>query len=357
MRGTPREATADLEPRIGMATYTSPPTHSADTPAHLQWTSNDVTVADILRLLAQNRWLLIALPLTLGLIAGVWSFTRPRTYTATAAFAAQSGGTPFAATGLAAQLGLGIGSPGGEGPAYYAEVIKSSAVLRAVADSSIQTAAGVATVAAVMGVTESDVERRRSLTAESLRGMIRTSPSRETGIVRVDVTAADPNAAAQLGAHLLAELIEFNLTQRQTQAARERAFAGRQLSEARAQVRAAEGLLADFLVRNRQYQSSPQLAVEYERLQRTINERQQVASSLMQAYDQARLEEVRNIPRIAVLEPPLPPLRGNSRGTPKKALAGMLAGLVLAIGFVLGREYFRAAQLIGGRVPVAGRGT
>jgi uncharacterized protein involved in exopolysaccharide biosynthesis len=328
-----------------MTTYSDFPA----TGPHTRRTESDapeITVADILRILSAHRRLLVALPLAMAVVFAVWSMSQPRTYTATAAFAAHGGGgSAPGLSGIAAQLGIGVASASSETPAYYAEVITSSAVLGPIADSSVTLDNRRATLPQILGVDETDPERRRGLTAEALRRMIVVRPSRETGIIRVGVTGRDPQVAALIAGHLLAQVNEFNLKQRQTQATKEREFAQRQLASARGESNAAQQQLAAFLQRNRQYENSPSLVVEYERLQRAVSEKQGVVGNLLQAFDQARLEEVRNVPRIVVLEPAASPLRGNSRGTVKKAAAGFVLGMVIAIGIAFIQQYRRATAL------------
>jgi capsular polysaccharide biosynthesis protein len=329
-----------------MAIYTEPPAAREAYPSAMTSAPAEMTLADVLRIVSQHRRLFLFLPLGLAISFGAWSMLQARTYTASAAFAAHGANAPVGVSGIAAQLGIGIPTSSGEGPAYYAEVAKSSAVLRPIADSSIKVGARAVPMPAVFGVEEADSARRRALTAEALRAAIDVQTARETGIVRVLVTAEDPETAAQIAGYILAQVNDFNMAQRQAQAARERQFAERQLMSARAEVNAAEGRLASFYVRNRQWQNSPALTVEHDRLRRAIDERQEVATTLTQTFDQARLEEVRNVPRISVLEPASAPLRGNPRGTPKKAAAGLLLGLILAAVIVFGREYLRANALL-----------
>ncbi len=63
--------------------------------------------------------------------------------------------------------------------------------------------------------------------------------------------------------------------QRQTRAGSERRFVEARLSKARAEFRDAEDALQEFSVRNRRYDASPDLRVQYGRLERAVSLRQQ----------------------------------------------------------------------------------
>jgi uncharacterized protein involved in exopolysaccharide biosynthesis len=76
------------------------------------------------------------------------------------------------------------------------------------------------------------------------------------------------------------------------------------------------------------------LSIESDRLDREVQMRQQLYTSLSAAYDKARIEEVRDMPAISIVEPPdLPDSADSSyglRNTLLGAIAGMLMGIVLA---------------------------
>src|SRR5438876_484305 len=93
------------------------------------------------------------------------------------------------------------------------------------------------------------------------------------------------------------------------QASQERRFLGERLDTARAELRRAEGALEKFLQRNRSYPNSPTLLFEHDRLQREAGLRQDVYSMLTQAYEQARMQAVRNTPSISLIDHPVPALR------------------------------------------------
>src|SRR5205814_260548 len=137
---------------------------------------------------------------------------------------------------------------------------------------------------------------------------------------------------------------EFNTKRRQTQAAVERQFIEARLAEVRDEVATAEERLARFLRTNRLFQTSPELGFEHDRLDREVMLRQQLYTSLVQAYEQARIDEVRNTPVIVVVEQPRRPVKPESRGLLVKALVSLILTFLLAIGAAFGIEFGRLAR-------------
>ena len=62
---------------------------------------------------------------------------------------------------------------------------------------------------------------------------------------------------------------------------------------------------------------------------------QQIYTSLAQAYEQAKIEEVRDTPVITVLQPPEIPVLPNSRRVVVKTVLGFILGLGCAATLVL----------------------
>jgi uncharacterized protein involved in exopolysaccharide biosynthesis len=120
-------------------------------------------------------------------------------------------------------------------------------------------------------------------------------------------------------------------------------------AEARANLNTAEGHLLDFLVRNRNYDNSPELKFQFERLSREVSGRQQLYITLAQSYEKARIDEIRDTPLLTVIEPPNLPTGPKPRWTVLKTLVGAIVGMLIAIfiGFV--RAAFRRNARAGSR--------
>ena len=266
---------------------------------------------------------------------------QPRRYTATSVLMPQGAKSPTGVAGIASQVGITI--PGTEDNLQlYADIIKSREILRAVAERpyTFATADGIRTATLVDRYGGSDRPALRTLTAvRKLSDQVSAAPSPKTGVINIQVRAEYPQLAQQVAQQLIDQLNRFNLEQRQSQAGAERKFAEKRLGEARDELRSAENQLESFLAQNREFRTSPRLTFQQDRLAREIALRQQLYNMLSQAYEQSKMDEIRDTPVITVIEPPELPLVSDPRGIRKNALFGMVFGATLAILVALVREY------------------
>jgi uncharacterized protein involved in exopolysaccharide biosynthesis len=188
------------------------------------------------------------------------------------------------------------------------------------------------------------LERGRFEAVKKLRKRIGVRVNPETGVLRVSIWARNAELSRQIADRFLAEVNRFNLETRRSQAAEERRFAGERVLDGRVRLDTAEVALQRFLQHNRQFEASPLLTFEHDRLQREVLMRQQLYSSLANAYEQALIDEVRNTPVITVIEPPRRPVRPDRRRLIVKGLASIAVGFVLALLVAVAREIARRSR-------------
>lgn len=285
------------------------------------------------------------------LVVGV-TVMLPRTYTATGTFLPQTEESSLSRfSGLAAQFGFSLGATaGGESPEFYVQLLRSREILgRVVQDTFLfegrtgfwvwgDSARRRGTLMDFWGIEDEAPGKRRELAIEELRGQSDASADRETQTVQLRVTTRWPDLSRQVAERMLGLVQEFNLKTRQSQAASEREFIEGRLGAARQELRSVEDGLEQFLLDNREFRSSPTLQFQYDRLQQEVSLQQQVVVSLVQAYEQARIEEVRNTPVLTMVEEPERPARPDRRRLALKGILGILAGGVLGVFLALFRE-------------------
>jgi uncharacterized protein involved in exopolysaccharide biosynthesis len=296
-------------------------------------------------LLLRYRYLVIRLALLGALIAIVPPLVLPRSYTVSSALTPQSRRQNGTLTGLAGQLGLALplNLDGGQSPAFYADRLTSRQLLGQVVDTryTIGTDTGTVTVSLVefFAPRGKTPELRRDAAVRELSEAVDASVDNKTGIVSLAVTLEHPNLARQVNQRMLDLLNEFNLQNRQSQAAAERRFTETRVAQVRRDLREAEDRLQAFLQRNREYRFSPELTFQHDRLQREIDLQQEVFTTLAQAYEQARIEEVRDTPVITIVETPADPVRPDSRRLVLKGLLGILLGALAGVALTVARGY------------------
>lgn len=305
----------------------------------------EVSLGRLLRLIVQHRTLILGCAAAvLTVVVGVTLLT-PRTYTATAQFMPQTRKLSSNLSGLAAQFGVALpGTDPGQSPQFYVDLLESRAILGQVADTVYAGAAGparparVARLADWYQVTEPSPARRRDGVIDRLRRDVSARASTGSGIVSLRVRAPDPALARQLAARLLTLLDAFNRETRQTQASAERAFTARRLSEVLSELRLGENRLQLFLEQNRGFRDAPALRLQEDRLRRDLAVQQQVYTTLAQAVEQARIEEVRDTPLLTTVEMPNQPSRPDSRYVVLKAMFSGIFGLLIGLLAALLRD-------------------
>ena len=168
---------------------------------------------------------------------------------------------------------------------------------------------------------------------------------------------------------LLDEIQVFNLETRRSQAAAERMFIEVRADSARIALTTAEDSMQVFLQANRRFEDSPELTFQAERLQREIARQQQVYTGLAQAFEEARIAEVRDTPVLTVLQSPFYPPGPDDRSLLLAIALGLvlggMAGVVLAFlveavrrpapGDPAREDFQRAWDALVGSIPFVGR--
>jgi uncharacterized protein involved in exopolysaccharide biosynthesis len=188
-----------------------------------------------------------------------------------------------------------------------------------------------ATLAEVFGISGPTPALQREKVIRRLASRITAVPVVKTGVVRIRASVEAPDLSRQMVRVILDRLNAFNLVTRQSQAGAERRFMETRLDTAGTELRAAEDRLQGFLQRNRDYRNSPELSFQQDRLSRDVQMRQQVYTTLAQAYEQAKIEEVRDTPVITVVEQPELPARPDSRGIVRSTLVALVGGGLLGV--------------------------
>jgi uncharacterized protein involved in exopolysaccharide biosynthesis len=302
----------------------------------------ELSIVSLVNTVLRHRWMIVIIALATAAYAGYKSAQLPRVFTSESQFMPKGGRGQSQLQGLAAQFGIGGGGDPTQSPQFYVDLLRSRAVLAGVGDREfhVRTDSGmkIGNIAKIYGIRNTDSVGRAAAITNTIRGKTRAVVSARTGVITLRVSDRRPDMAVQLNQALLDQVNIFNLSQRQAQAGAEREFIEKRLVDAQAQLSQAESNLQSFLMENRDFRSSPNLSLEFDRLNRAVNSRQSLYNALASSYEQAKIEEVRDLPVITVLEPPDYPIQPDPRRTRRKATLGLLVGFVLGIALAFFRD-------------------
>jgi uncharacterized protein involved in exopolysaccharide biosynthesis len=307
----------------------------------------DTGLLGLVTLLVRWRGIFIGLTLAFGVL-GFAVAKLNRTWSVEATIRPQGpSGSPSRLAGLAAQFGFTLpGAPVGDPVRFYAELLQSREVLGEAVALPVSVATGRGGADSLRGtfldfyhVTGVDSADRARRGRELLRSLMTVTTDREAGFVRLKLVTKWPDLSLQLGSQVLALTSAASISKQQSQAVAERTFVEARMKDAQRALEEAETNLERFLTQNRLYQSSPLLTLQFGRLQRRVELRQQVFVGLAQAYEQARIDEVRDTPVLMVVDGVEGSLRPARRAS-LDALLWMLVGGGCGFLLVLGLDGF-----------------
>ncbi len=299
-----------------------------------------------------NRWRTVLLStvavLVLALVAAV---LLPPVYRVTVSFAPNPSsssklGGAISSLGAGALSGLtsgmGLGSVGGEpteSPAFYAELMQSRELLTRLlltrfADPRTSVKNDSARLVDIMKLNSTDPNRRVELGVKSLLKSIVTESDVKTNLVKVTVSDRYPTIVAREANAALALVNAFNLEQRTSRARAKRVYLQTRLADARNNLSTAQARYRDFLVRNRQWRTSPTLSSDEETLRRSGDIATDSYLSLDKQVESARLEEFNDAALITVVDSAVTPVKPYwprySLLIPGAILLGLFLGVMVA---------------------------
>lgn len=281
-------------------------------------------------------WLIATLALLIAVAVVLSGLRAGRVFAAESAFVLDTERPTAGVSGIAAQFGIAIPQSGdAQSPSFYADLLRSPTILRAIIDSGV-TVPGprgpvlVRLIDSIPG-TVGDHALRRHYAIQRLQNRVSATAAQRTGVVTLRVLDPSPQLALALNSRMLALLNEFNITRRRTSATAQRLFIEERLQAARDALRSAEERLRVFLDANRGFVPSSEANFERQRLERDVSTRSQVYLSLLQSFEQAKVEEIRAAPLIAVTEAPELPVGPEPRRLARKGVIALLIGTVLGL--------------------------
>jgi uncharacterized protein involved in exopolysaccharide biosynthesis len=333
----PMTSTADQRRTIDVATVADEGTVTA-------------TPLAVVNLLLRNAGLIAGIVALTALLATTFTLVRGANYVAESRFTPH-GGTqgPNRLAGLATQFGINVSNAADdESVDFYAELARSTELLREVASTRYNFSlkngevhsGTIAELYHLKGDTQEEKLRRATAW---LHDATSAGANVKAGLVTLRTTAKWPELATLINRRLLDLINEFNVKKRKTSASAEREFVEARLEASKNELRTAEEAVQRFKEQNRLL-GAPQLQAQLARLERQVDLQNQVYTGLATAYEQARVEEVRNTPVVTVVDGPEHSAKRAGGILLVNILIGIVVGTLLGIVAALLREYLRRVE-------------
>ncbi len=240
---------------------------------------------------------------------------------------------------LAALAGINIG---GEGSfvKLYPTIIKSETVLKKVIYTKYQTKEYSDSVNLIQHwkIIEKTPERDYESALKALRGALDITMELKTNVITISLEESEPQLAADIVNNVTAGLDKFFRTKRSTSAGEQRKFIESRLNEIKQDLEISENILKEFREKNRSISGSPQLSLQLERLVRDVQINSTIYIELKKQYEIAKIEEVKNIPIVSVMDKAIPAANRISPKRTRTTIVTFILSLVCSMAYV----YFSA---------------
>jgi tyrosine-protein kinase Etk/Wzc len=232
-------------------------------------------------------------------------------------------------SGLAQLAGVNV--PGSEVARLYPMIVTSETVLRPVIERTYQTQRYSQPVNLIQffEIEEKTAEENMYKALKELRSNMTTSYENKTSTVGVTLEMEEPQLAADVLNAIVGELDRFMRLKRINTASEQAKWISSRLMDVERELRSAEEALKTFSERNRRISDSPELTLRQARLMREVTVKSTIAIELKKQFELAKIEEIKNITIVNVLDEARPPVK---KERPKRATNAAFAFLLVLVG-------------------------
>lgn len=293
------------------------------------------TLEEILVPIWKERKRILMISFVVALITLGINFLLPKYYKSVATLLPETQKDKLSALGQFADIAslAGVSVPGSEIARLYPTIVKSETILRSAILKKYKTIQFSDSVNLVeyFDYVEYTPEENIARTLGKVQGLLSATHDNKNSVVTLAMEMPEPELSAAVLNTLMSELDGFMRSKRVTNASEQVKWISVRIKEIEGEVKAAEERLKDFRERNRRVADSPQLLLDQERLARDVQVKATVFIELKKQYELAKLEEIKNITIVNVLDPARVPV---TKSRPKRltnaAIAGMISTLLLS---------------------------
>ncbi len=173
-----------------------------------------------------------------------------------------------------------------------------------------------------------------------MRENLKVNLDLKTSLLTLELEMGEPQLTADILNEIVLSLDKYIRTKKSSTAGNQREFIEERLNTVKKDLTRAENVLKEFRERNRLV-SAPELLLDQERLIREVTMNATIFTELKKQFELAKIEEVKNIPVINVLDK----ARASAvKENPKRSFIVILSfvfGLFGTIGIELFRKSFK----------------
>jgi uncharacterized protein involved in exopolysaccharide biosynthesis len=306
-------------------------------------TPDQIRLDSIIKTLWSRRKRIVAITIVFMIVSLVYALMLPNMYSAAVTLLPESeekGLSQFAQLSTLMSLpGLPV-SPVSE-TELYPELMKSEAILKDVIYREFETAGFDEPVNLIdyWDIGGNTERRQYQATLQKLRDeALKISIARDSRVITLGVETTDPDLSADIANSIVDNLGQYVLNQRRTRASQQRQWIEKRLEEVQLDLRDAEDALKNFREANRRILDSPELMMQQERYLRDLEKNATIYLELSKQYEMIRVQEIRDMPVVQVLDPASPPAKKSGPGRKRILILGTLFGLLTGVLTVYGNR-------------------
>lgn len=274
---------------------------------------------ELLGVIWKSKKLIASIVGVVTVLAVIYSLILPEYFKSTATILPETEKSKLAALGNLSDLASLAGVSTGEVSLtkLYPTIIKSESVLKNVIYAQYRTNKFTDPVNLIQfwEINGKTPEQAYEASLKALGNELDVSMDLKTGVVSLSMETREPQLSADIVNNITSELDKFIRTKRTTNASEQRKWIEGRLVEVKRDLEKSEGVLKEFRENNRRVIDSPQLLMEQDRLNREVQINSTLYIELKKQYELAKIEEIKNIPIINVMDPARPAAR---RESPKR---------------------------------------
>jgi len=305
-----------------------------------EFIQDDLTFRNVLLPIWRGRKTILIVSLVVGLLTYGVNLLFSDYFRATTSLLPSADKGKFSALGDLAEVAAlaGVKIPGSEVSRLYPAILTSESVIRPVLMKRFawNKSSTPITLIEYYGLHEDEPEKNLEKALKLFLSDLQTSYDARTGIVSASLVMDDPHLTADILNSVIGELDSFMRSKQFSNATEQVRWLESRLVQVSDSLHLAERALKAFREKNRRVSDSPDLLMQQDRLGRDVQVNSAVYIELKKQYEIAKLEQIRNMSIINVLDSARPVLtKVGPRRKTNSAIGFFLAFLATSAFYVV----------------------